>query len=808
MKQWLVRIVVALAVLVLLAGGVLAWGLLGSRPVLKGERKLPGLAAPVRVERDALGVPSIRASSRADAFRALGFLHGQERFFQMDLHRRAAAGELSGLLPGTLDYDKRLRIFRFRHRAGAVYGGLSPEDRRLLDAYTAGVNHGLQALSVRPFEYLVLRSAPEPWRAEDSILVAYSMYLDLEAGDGRKERSAALMADLLPGPIFRFFCRNSTIWESAIDGSTRPILPVPGRSHWEPLVEQWPEHPAWAPPSPPPEESSLPVLSPRDRAEQVVGSNVWALAGRHTTTGRALLAGDPHLGLRLPNIWYRVDYHYPDNQGNPLQITGASLPGVPMVIIGSNTRVAWSFTTLAADTEDLVRLIPDGDNARAYLTPDGPRPIEVVRETITPRSGLPVVREIRMSEYGPIIGEDADGRLLALRWSGFSESAFNMAWKDADRVDSVTELFDLAARQGMPVHNVVAADSLGNIGWAVIGWLPERKGYDGFLPVASNDPSWSWEGRLPPKDYPRIVNPDSGRVWNGNNRVVGGRAFELIGDGFPSDQARGWIIHEALKRMGAATELDMLELQVNIDGIQLDRWHTLLLSTVREMESQPGSDLKNLEQILARWDRTAAVDSVSYRLAREFRSRLRDRVLSRILAPLRESDPGFRPTHFPVDEPLWLLVSRQPSFLADPELGSWEAELQVVIREMLEDVRARTTLNIHTYTHGEGNRLAMRHPLSIALPFLARWLDMPNTPMDGDSFCVNAQTQAHGPSLRMVVSPGREAAGIFTMPGGQSGHPLSPHYRDHHALWLNDRPAPLLPGPTQNVLQLRPDTED
>lgn len=808
MKKWLFRIGFGIGVIAVLVAVGVTFLLLGSRPRLSGEARLPGLQAEVSVDRDTMGVPSIHARSRIDAYRAIGYLHAQERYFQMDLFRRTAAGELSALVPGTLAFDQRFRFFQFRERARKVLDSMPDTDRDLLQAYTDGVNAGLNDLTIRPFEYLLLRAAPDPWLPEDSVLVAYSMYLDLEGGRGRKERSLALMADQLPRAVYRFFCRNSTIWESPIDGSSLPILPIPPENDWKFLQDA--TRPATQAATPAPvSPDTLPAgllasLGTEPGPDTIRGSNHWVISGRHTADGAPLLAGDPHLGLRIPNIWYRADFHYPDNAGNPLRILGVTLPGVPIVVIGSNTRVAWSFTTMNADTEDLVRLIPDPDNPDAYLTANGSEPIEGVEEVIHPRDGPPQVLKIRRSRFGPIVGEDAAGNPLALLWSGFTDSAFNLAWREADRAMNVYDLRDAAVRQGMPVQNMAAADSTGNILWSPIGWLPARQGYDGFLPVRSDDPSWLWRGKLTPDQYPSIANPPGGRIWNGNNRIVGGAALEIIGDGLPTDQARGWIIQEKLRQIEQATEPDMLELQANNEAVHLQRWHTLMLSVVEEMDPLPGSRLRNVKQILRRWEKAAVPDSVSYRLVREFRAGLRDRVLGRLLGHLKEIDSGFSHNHFPIDEPLWLLVSRQPAFLADPELGGWKAELEFVVEEILEKAYQETENNIYQYTHGAANTLRMQHPLVFALPALARWLAMPATPMDGDSFCVNAQTPDNGPSLRLVVSPGQEADGILTMPGGQSGHPLSPHFSDQHGDWLYDLAGPMLPGDVHKTLRLHP----
>lgn len=785
--QWIAVGGIAMASAVMVIVGLL---LAGSLPQRSGSVQISALSERVRIERDALGVPTIRATSRTDAYVAMGFLHAQERYFQMDLLRRSAAGELSELLPGTLDYDRYLRQFRFRHLAEKVYTELPASERELLEKYAAGVNQGLETLRVRPWEYGLLARKPVEWRPVDSLLVAYSMYLDLEGGDARTARSIALVAEHFSKPVFEFLCRNSTRWEAAMDGSTLPILPIPSSEHWtfygRPLELS--------------ESGVLPNTLHTDANRELQGSNAWAIADRLTTDGHALLAGDPHLSLRVPNIWYRVDYQYRSVAGEPVRLLGVTIPGLPLVVIGSNTRVAWSMTVAVADTHDLVSLIPDPEQENSYLTPKGSRAITRVEERIRMRDGSDEILEILTTEYGPVVGRDGDGNPYALLWSGLMPDNFNLAMKDVDGADSVEELFAIAQRQNMPVQNLIAADHHGSIGWTAVGWIPEREGYDGFLPQSSNDPKWKWKGRLPADAYPSIINPPNGRVWNANNRAVGGEAFAKLGDGRASDQARGWIIQQALERMHTVDERDMHQLQLSNSAAHLERWYGLAELLLPKM---PEELRAAVEPVLKRWSGEASVDSSAYALVGHFYEQTRIRVLGRILAPLKALDSQFRATDLSIDEALWLLVSEQPEHLVNEDFEDWDAELVDVMRTTVEQLEASHG-SLESATHGRLNELHMQHPLASGIPLLGRWLNMPVTPMDGDRYSPNAQTRSHGPSLRMVVSPGQEAVARFTMPGGQSGHFLSPHYRDHHQLWVSDAAAPLLPGETVDVLQLYP----
>jgi penicillin amidase len=404
----------ALVVAAALAGWL---ALRGSLPQLEGEATLPGLGAAVTVQRDAAGTPTVVASSREDIAYALGYLHGQERFFQMDLQRRAPAGELAALLgPKMIDTDRKFRPHGLRAVARQVVAAATPAEQRLLEAYTVGVNTGLAALRVRPWEYLLLQQPPRPWLAEDTILTAHAMFLTLQDSDGSFERQRAAIHATTPG-LEDFLYSPPGDWQAPLFGLPLPSVPVP--------VEALQAALAAAPPAA--KQASLAVdpsgllaaLSGEGAAAgvAVVGSNNWALAGKHTASGGALVADDMHLAIRVPNIWYRVRLETRDAAG-ALQsaVTGVSLPGSPLVVSGSNGRIAWGFTNSNIDSTDSVVLVPDPAQADHYLTANGTKALQKREEVLEVRGGKPVTLEVVTSEFGPVLGHDADGRAVAVQW--------------------------------------------------------------------------------------------------------------------------------------------------------------------------------------------------------------------------------------------------------------------------------------------------------------------------------------------------------------------------------------------------------
>lgn len=785
-------------VVVLVAGGLwLRSELRASLPQMDGERGVVGLAAPVTVERDALGVPTVRGTSRNDVARALGFVHAQERFFQMDLLRRQGAGELAELFGGVaVDLDKSHRVHRFRHRAGRVLATATPPERALLESYTAGVNAGLAALGAKPYEYVLLRAEPAAWRAEDSVLVIYAMFFELQ-DRGRRESHLGLMHDLMPPALVAFLAPRGTEWDAPVAGAPFPQPPVPGpevfdlRATPPPAAEP---RAAWHEADP----ESTPLRA-------AVGSNNWAVAGSHTADGRALVAGDMHLGIGVPNIWYRATLAWQAADGAERRITGVTLPGTPAVVAGSNGHVAWAFTNSYGDWSDLIVLETAPNQPDTYRTPAGPRRLEKVREVIRVKGGGQQDFAVEETVWGPVIDQDHQGRRRALAWTAHFPEAANLRMTAIEDVRTLDDALLAAQQSGTPAQNFVVADSSGRIGWTIIGRVPRRVGFDGQVPTSWADGSRRWDGWLAPAEVPRLVDPPTGRIWSANARVVDGEALARIGDGGYAFGARARQIRDGLLAIEKATPADLLALQLDDRALFLARWRDLMLRTLtpQAVAGKPG--LQQLRQMVeTTWTGRAAVDSVAYRAVRAFRIEVSQKVFEPLTWRCREADDefaGFRPEQ--EEGALWALVTARPPHLLDPRFGTWD-ELLLDSAQGVLGRFARFGDDMTQRTWGERNRVAPQHPLSQAVPALGRWLNVPPQALPGDLDMPRVQGPAFGASQRMVVSPGQEEKGIFHMPVGQSGHPLSPHFRDGHAAWAEGKPTPFLPGPAVHTLTLVP----
>jgi penicillin amidase len=811
-RRWPLVLGASAATVVLVGGGSGAYlqsRLRASLPQVEGERRVSGLGAPVRIERDDHGVPVVRGGSRLDVARATGFLHAQERFFQMDLLRRSPAGELAALFgPRALDMDREARRLRLRRVARRAVLGLRADEKNLLAAYTAGVNTGLAALGAPPFEYLALRADPAPWRDEDSLLCALAMYRDLQGRQPSQESRLGLLRETLPPELADFVAPVGTEWDAPIEGAPMPMPGLPGPD----VVDLRTVKPGPAAARALPAGGALALQGPpvvpaaADDEAFVRGSNNWAVAGTHTAHGGALLANDMHLGLSVPNTWYRLSLAFPGADGER-RVTGVTLPGAPFVVAGSNGRVAWGFTNSEGDWADLVLLEPEPGNPDAYRTPEGPRMLERETETLEVKGEKAQALVVESTVWGPVVDADHEGRRRALAWVALREGGLNAALVRMESVGSLDEAQALAPEVGIPNQNFVVADAAGRVGWTIIGRIPRRRGHDGSVPTSWADGTRGWDGWLSPEDYPRVVDPPSGRIWTANARVVGGEKLAKVGVGGYDLGARQGQIRDDLLGTEKAREEDMLRIQLDDRALLLARWQDLVLRVLTPDGVAQDPRRAEARRLIEAWGGHASIDSVGYRIVRAFRESVRGLVLDPLLAPARARDekllpPGTAPNPR-WEGPVWALVTERPPHLLDPRFPSWDALLLAALDEsVLELTRDGRPLAARTW--GERNTTLIRHPLSRAVPWLGSFLDMPREPLPGDNHMPRFQSPTAGASERFAVSPGREEQGYFHMPCGQSGHPLSPHYADGHAAWARGEKTPFLPGPPVQVLTLVP----
>lgn len=839
-KVWLTWLGgVSLVVLVALLS--IGWLLRASLPLLDGEHVVTSrhaeegvtLTAEVRLLRDARGHPTVQAQNFEDLAFGLGFLHAQDRFFQMDLSRRLAAGELAALVgEQALSQDRQTRVFRLRRVAREVIADASPEERNWIEAYTRGVNEGLAALSSKPWEYHLLRQDPQPWRAEDSILVIHAMWWQLQS-EGLKDelprrRLEATLRGLNGAP---------SAWDPATASTVMAML-YPHGNDWDtpnfatlaeanrveanraeadgsaarrassaaslPTAQQLDLRQAAAAlrraGSHERAEGMRPLSSIEADESPKPGSNAWAVAGPHAAAGgSALIAGDMHLGLRIPTVWYRARLQS-QSLNTPIDLNGVTLPGLPAVAAGSNGHVAWSFTNSYGDWLDVRGFRCD---ATGYETESGRQTFEVTSEIIEVSRGASQSLSVRAGPNGVVIAEEnlADGGQLCwlARWLITERGATNLRSLALQQVSSLDEALQLAPEVGIPHQNFIVGDRTGRIAWTIIGRIPlDERGPEAPTPIA-------WRSAAV---APQIVDPEIGRLWSANSRHVEGELERVLGN----DEAAGGMFYDTGVRARqirdrllaietAATSEDMLSIQLEDRAELLSRWQGLLLRVLDEEALTAVPRRAEYLPYIQNWGGRAAAESVGYRVVRAFRLETRRATWDMLLNAL-EVEPGDPPALF--EGSLWRLVNEQPlHLLADIDSENWRAFLLRRLDTVIESLDQQCEL-LAECSWGAYNTTRIRHPLSSALGPLATWLDYPARPQHGDMNVPRVTGPNFGASERFAVAPGREEEGFLHLPGGPSGHPLSPFYVGSFEYWVNGQPLPFLPGATQHELRLRP----
>jgi penicillin G amidase len=775
----------AACALLALAAVAIGYGVLrASLPGLAGSLREPGLTAAVIITRDSLGVPTITAANRTDLAYATGFVHAQDRYFQMDLSRRLAAGELSELFgPVALGQDRNTRLFRFRTLAREVIAQATPAQRAVVEAYALGVNAGLARLSSRPWEYWLLGQRPGSWAAEDTVLVEYAMWWDLQANGLRREILRREINTRLGG------AECAAGWKCAL------AFLYPAGTSWDaPDVASGVEDRA---------AEALPasdVLDVRDATAAgaagstrlpPAGSNSWAVAGGLTATGAALIANDMHLVQRVPPVWYRARLQTLAGDGAALDLNGVTLPGAPLLVAGSNGHVAWGFTNSYGDWLDVERLACD-DVA-----------LNVVQEEIRVKGGAAVQLQVRSGPAGVLLRADPEQHVCWFgAWLAQLPAATNMNLMSLERATSVAEVLALAPAIGIPHQNLVVGDAQGHIGWTIAGRIPEDSGAARARAVSA----WTT-----PDDHPRIVDPPTGRIWTANARVaaeprqqqlIGGDKMAL-GAEYDLGARAGQVRDDLLALSGTVTPADMLRIQLDDRAQFLARWRMLLLSVLDATAIRDHPQRAEFRRLVSEWDSRAGTGSVGYRLVRSWHDEVQASVWMMLLAALKvpPADDFAPPAQF--EGPLWQMVTAQPLHLLARDYASWPEFLLARVDAASSDLR-RTCAQLRDCTWGRYNTVRVRHPLSRALPWFASFLDMPTVELPGDHDMPRVQNGAFGASERFAVSPGHEAQGYFHMPGGQSGHPLSPYYRAGFMQWALGMPLPFLPGAAEHTLTLTP----
>jgi penicillin G amidase len=768
------RLLIAAAIVVVLlaaaAGGTRWW--LGRSVADPGrDGTVAGLAAPVEVWRDSMGVPHLWAEGEPDLFRALGYVHAQDRLFQMELFRRVADGRLAEVLgERAVDTDRFLRTLGMGLAAGEHEALLDPYDRALLQAYADGVNAWIgRGRGTLPPEFVALRFEPEPWTVRNSLSIGKIMAWDLAEWQLGLDLQHAvdavgpeLAADLFPAwpDSGLTILGDEARWRGR--GGAGRVEPAP-----EPLAPVGGVH-----------TPRIPDLAIRllDGVSITRASNSWVVGGSRTASGKPILANDMHLELRTPPIWYLAALH-----GGAFNVTGMTLPGVPGVVAGHSDRVAWGFTNAFVDDADLFVEETDPGDPDRYRTPDGWAGMTVRVDTIRVKGGDPIVHRVRHTRHGPVVSDvdpRAGERVLALRWRSHDPSGEVGALLGMNRARNVDEFLHALRGFDNPHQNVVFADADGRFGYWMAGRVPIRRGGDGTLPVPGWTDEGAWTGWLDFDDHPHALDPESGFVVTANNRQVGPEYPHHISTNW-AEPWRALRIRQLVEGAPRLTAAQALEHQMDVR----DLW--ALHHLPRAVAAAEAAGLDAAAALLRGWDGEATVDSRPAALLYTWYDELRSRV--------GDDEFGDARVYFPRAAFDRLLERGGGAWANDvrtPEVETLDGLAAEAMRVAVRTVGGRSWGELHT--------VSIAHPLGSAAA-LDRMLGLNagSFPAPGSGHTVNVAGWAgrrppfvtrNGASQRHVVDMADpDGSGGFILPGGQSGVPFSRHYRDQLPAWREGR---------------------
>jgi penicillin amidase len=516
----------------------------------------------------------------------------------------------------------------------------------------------------------------------------------------------------------------------------------------------------------------------------------------------------------MPNTFYRARLKWTEG-GSAQDVIAVTLPGTPAAATGSNGRVAWAPTNANLDVVDQIALDVDPDHPDRYRVPGGWAEFEKITERIEVHGAPPVDLAIRWTRWGHVPDTTVSGapylfagKPVAYRHILHSPEAINLRYFDLMLASDADEALRIGAESGGPVLNLVVGDRAGKVGWTVTGRLPRRMGQAGSQIVSWADGANGWNGWLSPDEHPRIQSPEIARIYSGNQRKLGSEVYMKLADAAPVLGVRARQLRDGLAGLNHAQPADMLAVQLDDRALLLEPWRQLLLTTLRQPRAAEviTNNLAEIVRYVADWNGRATPDSVGYRLLRDFRMT----VFEYVFEPLTARSTrllGTRVARFEsgAERPVWALLKTRPPHLLNARFSSYDDLLLAAISDVVRQLRAAHGGDLGRATWGRHVTLPIQHPFSQALPFLSRWLDAGTEGCSGGENVPRDHGGGHGAVERLVVSPGHEDQGIFHMPGGQSGHFLSPYYRAGHEAWVHGKTTPLLPGPARHTLTLSAD---
>ena len=800
--KWLRRIGLLAGVLAAMAAMLAAWYVQRVLPQTDGRLLLDGPRAELRIERDAEGIPTIRATSLEDAAFGLGFVHAQDRLWQLETHKRIASGRLAQAFGElALETDVFLRMLGVRRAAAAQWTRISPQARSLVQAYAAGINAWVaQGMRARPPEFVLLGLHPEPWTAEDTLGWAIMMAWDL-GGNWSTELMRMRLALKLPVERINELLPpypGERPLATADYASLYRALRVDGRLGQQALRA--------APPS----------------GIEGVGSNNWALAGSRTVSGRPLLGNDPHLKLSTPALWYLARIEVPG-----VKIAGATMPGLPGVVLGQNEHIAWGFTNTGPDVQDLYLERIKPDDSGQYQTPEGWARFDTFPEVIKVRNGRDVTLTVRATRHGPVIsdagtategltgGAARPSYALAMRWTALDPdpgalevpARFNMA-------RSVGEFIAASAGYGTPMQNMVVADRDGHIGFVAAGRVPVRKPENdlkGLVPAPGWKARYDWAGTLESALTPREIDPPRGWIATANQRIHE--------PGYPHYITSEWAApyrQQRIEQLIAATPRhDMASMR----AMQADEFSlaTLRLLPVLQQARSSHPLAAAAQQELASFDGTMSAGRAAPLIFWAWVRQLTEGLFADELGEAlwdRYAGRNFR-------DAVEAVLERQDAWWCDDKRTaaheSCAQQVDAAYTRALEELQAAQGDDVAAWRWGRAHTARAEHRPFSRVKLLAPWFEL-RAPVGGDTYTLNVSRVSlrpdrttgelyldeHGPSLRALYDLSDPASSRIMQSTGQSGIVFSRHYRSFMDRWAKVEYLPLWRGKAEATLVLAP----
>ena len=797
-----------------------------SLPQTAGQIQVAGLQGPVNIYRDKMGIPNIYASNQHDLFFAQGYVHAQDRFWQMDTWRHIGSGTLSEMFgKGQVETDSFLRTLGWKQVAEQEYAQLDPQAKSIIDSYTEGVNaylkdHDKTDLSL---EYAVLGLLSpaykvQPWTPVNTLTWGKAMAWDLRGNMGEEIERAVLLKTLTPEQVKELFPDYP---------QDHPII-----------VNKIGENPLMSQDQASQIDSNL--LSSRDLtslADQFslldqalgptgdgIGSNSWAVAGSRTTTGMPLLANDPHLGIQMPSIWYQVGLHcLPKSDECPIEVAGFSFAGVPGVVIGHNDRIAWGFTNVGPDVMDLYIEKVNPDNPNQYEVNGQWVNFETRKETIDVVGGDPVEIDVRSTRHGPVISEvygplknEGDPKdkefeafkdragidlpanyVIALKWTALQPSTpFQAIW-GFDQAQNWEQFRQAAGNFHVPAQNLIYADVDGNIAYQMPGDIPIRANGDGTLPVPGWTDDYEWTGYIPFEELPHTVNPEEGYIVTANNQVP---PFD-----YPYLITHDWDYGFRAQRLvdmiqNAPGKIDIPYIQ-SMQGDGFDANGPVFVPLLTGMKYEgPTKNGAIAMDLLSKWDYRDQADSAGAAVFNAFWRNLIKNTFNDELPEQYQADGGSRwnevMRHLDENSAWWDDVSTKD--VVETREDMIEKSFEQGVAE-LEQLLGKDPSQ---WTWGEMHAATFRNSTlgESGVGLIESLFNRGPYPVGGGEAIVNATgwSVKDGyetnwlPSMRMIVDLGNLNNSLTVHTTGQSGHAYSLHYDDMIPMWVNNQYYPML----------------